>query len=102
MRLNYLHEVVDQGITILKYIDTLNKVADILTKSLPMIHSHQHFLEILTQCHFGHIPEPKAKVIYKFNERTNQTFPGNQRGFKYGSSTGNLSNTTHSKSGMEK
>jgi hypothetical protein len=33
--------------------------------------SLKHFLEILTQCYFGHIPEPKAKVIYKFNERTN-------------------------------
>jgi hypothetical protein len=92
VRLNYLHEVVNQGTIILKYIDTLNQVADILTKPLP-IHSHQHFLEILTQGHFGNIPEPKAKVIYKFKRENKfkQFIPGNLRGFKFGSSTGHLS-----------
>jgi hypothetical protein len=101
MRLNYLHEVVEQGTIILKYIDTLNQVADILTKLLP-IHSHQHFMEILTQGHFGHIPEPKAKVIYKFKKEIKfKQYPGNLRGFKFGSSTGRLHHTP-SKSELEK
>jgi hypothetical protein len=64
MRLNYLHEVVDQGIIVLKYIDTLNQVADILTKLLP-VHSHEHFTDILSLGHHGIDPTPKAKIIYK-------------------------------------
>jgi hypothetical protein len=101
MRLNYLHEVVEQGIIILKYIDTLNQVADILTKLLP-VHSHQHFMEILTQGHFGKVPEPKSKVIYKFKRDNNKfkQFSNGQRGFKYGP-PGNIS-PPQTKSGMEK
>jgi hypothetical protein len=64
MRLNYLHEMVENGTILLKYIDTLNQVADILTKLLPL-HSHQHFTDILHHGHGGTIPEPKSKVIYK-------------------------------------
>jgi hypothetical protein len=64
MRLNYLHEVVTRGIIVLKYIDTLNQVADVLTKLLP-IHSHEHFREILAQGHGGRVPTPKFKIIYK-------------------------------------
>jgi hypothetical protein len=64
MRLNYLHEVVERGIIVLKYIDTLNQVADILTKLLP-IYSHEHFREILTQGHAGREPTPKYKILYK-------------------------------------
>jgi hypothetical protein len=64
MRLNYLHEVVDQGIIVLKFIDTLNQVADILTKLLP-VHSHEHFTDILALGHHGIDPTPKAKIVYK-------------------------------------
>jgi hypothetical protein len=64
MRLNYLHEMVENGTILLKYIDTLNQVADILTKLLPL-HSHQHFTDILHHGHGGTIPQPKSKVIYK-------------------------------------
>jgi hypothetical protein len=64
MRLNYLHEMVENGTIQLKYIDTLNQVADILTKLLPLL-PHQHFMEILTHGHGGSVPEPKSKVIYK-------------------------------------
>jgi hypothetical protein len=64
MRLNYLHEMVDNGTILLKYIDTLNQVADILTKLLPL-HSHQHFTDILHHGHGGTIPQPKSKVVYK-------------------------------------
>jgi hypothetical protein len=64
MRLNYLHEVVEQGLIALKFIDTLNQVADILTKALP-IHSHEHFKDILFSGHLGADPVAKAKVVYK-------------------------------------
>jgi hypothetical protein len=64
MRLNYLHEVVEQGLIALKFIDTLNQVADILTKALP-IHSHEHFKDILFSGHLGADPIAKAKVVYK-------------------------------------
>jgi hypothetical protein len=64
MRLNYLHEMVENGTILLKYIDTLNQVADILTKLLPL-HSHQHFTDILHHGHGGTIPQPKSKVVYK-------------------------------------
>jgi hypothetical protein len=68
MRLNYLHEMVENGTIQLKYIDTFNQVADILTKLLP-IFSHEHFTDILLHGHGGSIPEPKSKVIYKSKKR---------------------------------
>jgi hypothetical protein len=64
MRINYLHEQVEQGIIVLKYIDTLNQVADILTKLLP-VHSHEFFSETLFLGHHGIDPTPKAKIVYK-------------------------------------
>jgi hypothetical protein len=84
MRLNYLHEVVERGLIELKYIDTLNQVADILTKSLG-IQSHEHFTDILTTGHHGIIPSPKAKIVYK-SKKPNK-FRSNsdgQRKFKFG------------------
>jgi hypothetical protein len=68
MRINYLHEMVENGTVQLKYIDTLNNVADILTKPLP-IFSHEHFTETLQHGHGGVIPEPKSKVIYKSKKK---------------------------------
>jgi hypothetical protein len=50
MRINYLHEMVENGTVQLKYIDTLNQIADILTKPLP-IFSHEHFMETLLRGH---------------------------------------------------
>jgi hypothetical protein len=83
MRLNYLHEVVTRGLIVLKYIDTLNQVADILTKLLP-IHSHEHFKDILTQGHDGREPTPKYKIVYKSarNAKFKQTFD-NSRIYKF-------------------
>jgi hypothetical protein len=69
MRLNYLHEQVERGTIILKYIDSENQVADILTKLLP-IHSHQHFKDILTHGHEGRDPIPKFKIVYKYKRPT--------------------------------
>jgi hypothetical protein len=64
MRLNYLHEVVERGVIALKFIDTLNQVADILTKPLN-VQSHEHFKDILFSGHLGKDPSPMAKIVYK-------------------------------------
>jgi hypothetical protein len=64
MRINYLHEQVEQGTIVLKYIDTLHQVADILTKLLP-VHAHEFFTETLSYGHHGLDPSPKAKIKYK-------------------------------------
>jgi hypothetical protein len=87
MRLNYLHEVVEQGLIELKYIDTLNQVADILTKALG-IQSHEHFTDILTTGHHGVIPSPKAKIVYKSKKPNKFKSASNgQRKYKYGPTT---------------
>jgi hypothetical protein len=100
MRLNYLHEVVEQGLIELKYIDTLNQVADILTKLLG-IQSHEHFTDILTTGHHGVIPSPKAKIVYKSKKpnKFKSTSDG-QRKYKYGPPT--LSQATKPSTGKKK
>jgi hypothetical protein len=87
MRINYLHEQVEQGIIALKYIDTLNQVADILTKLLP-VHSHEFFTETLTLGHHGIDPSPKAKIKYKTKPQSKfKQNSNNKRTFKFSTTT---------------
>jgi hypothetical protein len=48
MRINYIHECVEAGIIQLKYINTLNEVADILTKLLP-VEAHERHSQFLLE-----------------------------------------------------
>ena len=50
MRINYIHECVEAGIIQLKYINTLNEVADILTKLLP-VEAHERHSQFLLEGH---------------------------------------------------
>jgi hypothetical protein len=67
MRLNYLHECVENKLIELKYINTLDQVADILTKLLPYP-AHQKFKQFLLEGHnqmkpqsvFKSQPKPKT------------------------------------------
>jgi hypothetical protein len=63
MRLNYIHEQVANGTIILKYINTENQVADVLTKNLP-IRSHTGFTQFLLRGHMG-IPPPVSPLNQK-------------------------------------
>jgi hypothetical protein len=55
MRLNYLHECVENKTIELKYINTLDQVADILTKLLPYP-SNEKFKKFLMKGHNGILP----------------------------------------------
>jgi hypothetical protein len=68
MRLNYLHECVTNKLIELKYINTNDQVADILTKLLPVT-THKKFKEFLLRGHNYNKPvavyksAPKPKVF---------------------------------------
>ena len=74
MRINYIHESINNKLILLKYINTENQVADILTKILP-VKSHNRFSEILSSGHDGIFPtpiikEPKPKSDFKLDRTT--------------------------------
>jgi len=62
MRLNYLHQETLRGTIELKFIDTDNEVADILTKLLALP-KFEHFKSILLYGHGGVKPEAVVKEI---------------------------------------
>jgi hypothetical protein len=62
MRLNYLHQETLRGTIELKFIDTDNEVADILTKLLALP-KFEHFKSILLYGHGGVKPEAIVKEI---------------------------------------
>jgi hypothetical protein len=72
MRLNYLHQETQRGTIELKFIDTDNEVADILTKLLALP-KFEHFKSILLHGHGGvqpvavvkEIPEPNTSSVFK-------------------------------------
>jgi len=64
MRLNYLHEQVSQGTIELKYINTDDQVADILTKLLPYP-KFIKFKKFLLKGHDGILPVPIPKATPK-------------------------------------
>jgi hypothetical protein len=60
MRLNYIHQEILAGTIALRYINTENQVADVLTKALALAQFLPHKLKLLRG--FGKIPiEPKTK-----------------------------------------
>ena len=64
MRLNYIHQEIVAGHIQLKYIDTNNQVADILTKALPLA-SFAPLRTKLTQGFMGIPIIPKIKIAKK-------------------------------------
>ena len=81
MRINFLHEQVTNNVIALKFINTENEVADVLTKLLP-VESHRRHSEILLLGHKGippviirkadrlmMVPEPS---MFKFDKTTNK------------------------------
>ena len=74
MRINYIHECIEAGIISLKYINTFNEVADVLTKLLPM-HLHERHTEFLLHGHNNIKPTAVVKPVtvkskFKFNLST--------------------------------
>ena len=79
MRINFLHEQVTTNVIALKYINTDNEVADVLTKLLP-VESHRRHSEILLLGHKGIPPViilkkdrlVVPKPMFKFDKHTNK------------------------------
>jgi len=77
MRINYIHECVEAGIISLKYINTLNEVADVLTKLLP-VEPHEQHSRFLLEGHNSQEPvvampdteHKKAKSDFTLDHRT--------------------------------
>jgi len=69
MRLNYIHQEIVNGEVIIKYIDTTNQVADILTKLLPI----QPFLKLRDILLKGHNDIPPTSII-KINKIKTTSF----------------------------
>ena len=79
MRINYIHESIEAGIIRLKYVNTDNEVADVLTKLLP-ISAHQIHREFLMHGHHGKLPSGETskkndqrrnkRVLFKLNQFT--------------------------------
>jgi hypothetical protein len=84
MRLNYLHEVVEQKLIKLMFIDTKHQVADILTKLLS-VEPHEFFMDTLTLGHHGIIPHAHPKVVVKSKKinKFKQDKDTNQRIYKF-------------------
>ena len=55
MRLNFIHECIENGIISLKYINTDLEVADVLTKLLP-VSAHEMHTQCLMKGHYGKTP----------------------------------------------
>ena len=81
MRINFLHEQITGKVIELKFINTENEVADVLTKLLP-VESHRRHSEILLLGHKGippviirkadrlmMVPKPS---MFKFDKNTNK------------------------------
>jgi len=80
MRINFLHEQVTGKVIELKFINTENEVADVLTKLLP-VESHRRHSEILLLGHKGTPPVIIRKAdrlvvpkpsMFKFDKKTNK------------------------------
>jgi hypothetical protein len=65
MRINYIHQEILAGNVRVKYIDTANQVADILTKALPVL----PFLHLRSKLMHGFkgtpIGPPKVRILKK-------------------------------------
>jgi hypothetical protein len=48
VRINFIHQEIDAGTIVLKYIDTDNMVADVLTKALPATPFQKHRDKLLS------------------------------------------------------
>mmetsp|Transcript_29793 Transcript_29793/g.40907 ORF Transcript_29793/g.40907 Transcript_29793/m.40907 type:complete len:1150 (+) Transcript_29793:1094-4543(+) len=71
MRINYIHECIESGIVRLKYINTFNEVADILTKLLP-VQLHERHTDFLLRGHNFIEPTTVVKpVVVKSNFKFN-------------------------------
>jgi len=61
LRINYIHECIENGTIELKYITTENEVADVLTKLLPLP-THEQHTRILLHGHGGKEPDVRTRL----------------------------------------
>jgi hypothetical protein len=61
LRINYIHECIQNKIIELKYITTENEVADVLTKLLPLP-SHERHSSVLLRGHDGKLPDTRTRA----------------------------------------
>ena len=80
MRINYIHECVEAGIIALKYINSANEVADVLTKLLP-IEPHEQHTQFLLSGHnanelvvIPNVPKTKGTSTFKFDRNKGKFF----------------------------
>jgi len=78
VRINYIQEQIREGNIMLKYIDTNNQVADILTKPLqpePFIRHRKHMLTGYGGEDIKVIPDKRQKTDRIWYEKLYESFP---------------------------